>query len=259
MNPKILVVGCSISRGHGLPDTVRNPELWVNKLFPNQDIKNVSQTGANNYWIFLETISELIQQHYDIVLVGWSAIPRYNFHVGLELYTVRTMLSNSVDIGLNNYETISGKWLDKIGDNLKKISNDHWDILDLIKYVNTLVEIQKVCRGGKIFFVNSLAPWPQGYFTHKKINLPSDLSTYEQTLLSVKTRDDDEIFQLYDMIHRQYQKYGGIKEEHWLNLYQSLRSMQIDDVDINDKHPGLKSQQIFVNYLLPILKNKLNQ
>jgi hypothetical protein len=102
--------------------------------------------------------------------------------------------------------------------------------------------------------VNTLGPWSTDYFKQKKIKFLGDLSEYEQKLLDVKNRDDGEIFQLYNMIHDHYQTYGGIQEDHWLNLYQSLKSMQIDDVSINDPHPGIKSQTIFVDYLFPVLQ-----
>jgi hypothetical protein len=255
---KVLVVGCSMTRGHGLIHESNDPELWVNKLFPPEQyvVSNKAMTGANNHWIFLETISSLLQETYDIVLVGWSAIPRFNFHVGLELYPVMTRLTESYDINANNHVTITGKWLKSLGDNLKKIHNDHWDFLDLVKYVNTLIMLQEQKNNGRVFFVNTLAPWPDGYFSKKQISLPSDLSLFEQHLLQVETRDDSEIFQLYDMVHEHYKSYGGIRETHWLNLYSSLRTMQIDDASATDAHPGYKSQALFDQYLTPILQTK---
>ncbi len=258
LKKKVLVVGCSFTQGHGLTYESADPNLWVNKIFPQEEyiVTNLAVSGANNQWIFLETMSCLLTDVYDIVLVGWSAIPRFNFYVGLELYSVQTMFAD-IDIKVNNNVTISGKWIKSIGDNLKKIHNDHWDFLDLIKYVNTLILIQEKKNTGQIFFVNTLGPWPDNYFTKKQIKLPSDLTSFEQNLLQVDTRDDDEIFQLYDMIHKQYETYGGIQEDRWLNLYSSLRSMQIDDVSANDNHPGYKSQEVFVNMLLPTINKKL--
>jgi hypothetical protein len=161
MDPKkkVLAVGCSYTRGHGLTNESMDPLLWVNSLFPHDayTVNNVSKTGANNQWIFLETMSQLMKNNYDIVLVGWTAIPRFNFCVGLELYSTSTMLTN-VDVNINNKQTISGKWLKSIGDGLRKIHNDHWNLLDLVKYVNILIKIQKQA-GGEIFFVNALGPW----------------------------------------------------------------------------------------------------
>jgi hypothetical protein len=256
---KVLAVGCSMTRGHGLVHESNDPELWTNKLFPSDRyvVSNKSMTGANNHWIFLETVSHLLKETYDIVLVGWSAIPRFNFHVGLELYPVHTRLNNDVDINLNNHNTVTGKWLKSVGDSLLKIHNDHWDMLDLVKYVNTLILLQEKTNNGQVFFVNTLGPWTENYFTKKQINLPSDLTPFEQNLLQVETRNDDEIFQLYDMIHEHYNTFGGIREPHWLNLYSSLRSMQIDNASATDHHPGYQSQKMFDHYLTPMLQQKL--
>jgi len=259
MDPKkkVLAVGCSYTRGHGLTNESMDPFLWVNSLFPHDahTVNNVSKTGANNQWIFLETMSQLMKNNYDIVLVGWTAIPRFNFCVGLELYSTSTMLTN-VDVNINNKQTISGKWLKSIGDGLRKIHNDHWNLLDLVKYVNILIKIQKQA-GGEIFFVNALGPWSNEYFQQKSVNLPSDLDQYQQDLLQVKFRDDAEIFQLYKMMHDHYNNYGGIQEQHWLNLYKSLRSMQIDNISVDDKHPGYLSQIVYLDYLKPELEKKL--
>lgn len=257
-NTTVLVVGCSFTCGTGLALERRDPALWVNKLFGHANVTNVAKDGANNHWIFLETLSQLLTRSYDIVLVAWSAIPRYNFRVGLELYSVETMFTD-IDINLNSNVTISGKWLESIGNDLKKIHNDHWDILDLVKYVNSLVEVQITTRNQKLIFVNSLGPWSSNHFEQKKIQLPSDLDQYEQEILEVVHRDDKEIFALYDMIHSQYRKYGGIHKHNWLNLYHSLQAQQIDVVSSDDPHPGYASQLTYVNYLAPILQKKLNE
>jgi hypothetical protein len=168
------------------------------------------------------------------------------------------MLTNSaMSIHLNNNTVYDSKELVKLGDQLRRIHNDHWDFLDLVKYVNTLIEIQEHTRNSKIFFVNTLGPWPIDYFNKKNILLPSDLSEFEQNLLSVDTRDDAEIFKLYDMIHMQYQTYGGIQESHWLNLYNSIHTLRIDTVSSDDKHPGLLTQDVLFDVMHPRFKATL--
>jgi hypothetical protein len=247
---KLLVVGCSFAKGMGLLYEDKNESLWVNQLhkhcWPDYKLTNLSKIGSNNDWIFLETLSALIKETYDLVLVEWTAIPRFNFNIGLELYSTHTMFTD-IDININN-ESISGKWLLQMGNNLKRYHNDHWDILTLIKYINTLIEIQ-TSRNSSILFVNGLAPWPTNYFIKKKFTVPSDLSIFEKKMFNVDTRDDNEIFKLYDKVHSEYELYGGIHHDCWLNLYDSLLSLQIDDASNTDQHPGLLSQDIFVNKL----------
>ena len=53
---------------------------------------------------------------------------------------------------------------------------------------------------------------------------------------------------LYHMMHRHYKEQGGIREDHWLNLYQSFYTMQIDSAP-NNIHPGLRSQKLFADFL----------
>lgn len=257
---KILIAGCSFANGSGLPGEKSNSRIWPNQLgnkLSAHTIKNIAKTGANNQTIFLETMSALIKDTYDLVLVEWSAIPRYNVKVGLELYSVDSMLQGR-DINLVGNETISAAWLSDLKNRLLKLHNDHWDILNLVKYVNVLIEMQTKSRLGNIFFINGLGPWPDQYFVKKQINLPSDLDSYTYNLLQSDQRDDAEIFQLYEMIHSQYNEYGGIQEHHWLNLYKSQMKTKIDNVSKIDQHPGYQSQDLYAEDFYKILKEKLH-
>jgi len=256
----LLVSGCSFANGSGLPNESNNPKIWANQLAQRlniTDVDNAAETGANNNWIFLETMSQLIKKNYDLVIVEWSAIPRYKFHVGLELHNVHSMLNR--DINLVGHQTVSAKKLGEIKDLLLKIHNDHWDILNLIKYVNVLIELQVKTRQKHIFFVNGLGPWHDQYFVKKQIKQPSDLDRYTCNLLQVDQRDDQEIFDLYDMIHSQYSAYGGIQETYWLNLYQSMFRTAIDTVSIEDSHPGYLSQDFFTEIFYHSIQEKLNE
>ena len=255
---KILVSGCSMANGHGLENEKHNVNLWVNRLFDTRCINNIALSGRNNHNIFINTISELVTDDYDLAIVAWSTIPRINVNIGLETYETITRLTDCHDVNTNlkNYKK---KYLQKVGDILREFHNDHWDIISLIAYVNALLKIQDKPENNKqIFFVNTLGPWPENFFEYKKIDKPSDLLPYTQDMLNVDTRDDEEIFQLYDMIHQQYKKFGGINNFYWLNLYDSFRKMQVDNASQTDFHPGIKSQCVYSEYLLPILAKKLN-
>jgi hypothetical protein len=254
---KILISGCSFSAGYGMPGGISDeknwPNLLANKLGINS-ITNVAKTGANNHWIFLETISAMMHNHYDLILVQWSAIPRFNAKVGLELHSVDTMLDD--DVNIVGHETIKKEWLMEIKNRLLRIHNDHWDILDLVKYINVLIELQVRARQGKIFFINGLGPWSHDYFEKKQISLPNDLDHFTYNLLQVELRDDDEIFKLYDMIHENYAYYGGIQEQHWLNLYRPMTRLKIDTIKSNDDHPGFESQPLFTDLFAQQIINK---
>ena len=259
MTKKVLVSGCSFTVGCGLDGEKNNPNLWVNQLFDSSIVKNIALGGRNNHSIFVNTISELMNYDYDLVIVAWSVIPRFNINVGLETYETFCGPACHYDINVNDNTTFRKEWLNRVGDSLLMLHNDHWDIIYLISYINAIKRIQEtITDDNQVFFVNTFLPWSNGFFDYKNLTEPSELSEYEQTLLSVETRDDEEIFNLYDKIHEDYKNYGGIQQQHWLNLYNSFQSMQVDHASSVDRHPGIKSQNIFSEYLANKLCVKLN-
>jgi hypothetical protein len=135
-----------------------------------------------------------------------------------------------------------------------KYYNDHWALVDIVLYSNVLIKLAH----NRICFVNGLIDIEKNFFVKKTVKFPSDLSKFEKDLLSVHTRDDKEIIDLYNKIHNDYKMIGGIKEEYWLNLYNSLRQMQVDCVSEYDNHPGYRSQEIYYNKLHKKFYEKIN-
>ena len=136
---KCLVVGCSFTAGTGLNLEKNDPKLWVNQLCKHigvDGVENLSHAGVNNDWIFLETVSELVKKNYDLVLVGWSVIPRFYFNVGLELYHTGANIKNTQVVNTNtkNY-------------NVQYFQNLFMDLLQMIKQhscnLKTIIQIFK--------------------------------------------------------------------------------------------------------------------
>jgi hypothetical protein len=68
----------------------------------------------------------------------------------------------------------------------------------------------------------------------------------------VEDRDDLEIKALYNLMHDTYEKYGGIQEQHWLNLYDPFNKHQLDFINnFLGGHPGPKSQEVVAALLRP--------
>ena len=245
---EILVVGCSYASGWKLAGESQSPDLWINALYPGDKITNLSKPGANNHWIFLRTAQALRQTKFDQVIVAWTAIPRYHFRVGLELYCTDTKLTAEREINVVGGENVTRYWQETVGDQLRKIHNDHWDILDLVHYVNILINL---CPD--IVFVNSLLPWSQNYFDHNVNAKVADLDTYTKKLLQADQRDDEETLKLYHHIHQQYHQAGSIQQHHWLNLYDSFDQLKIDRIDKHDSHPAVASHRHFAEHLRKIL------
>lgn len=247
---KLLINGCSFTAGTGFEGEKENPKIWPNLLhkeyFSNYELTNIAEPARNNEWIFHTTVSALIKNHYDNVIVAWTAIPRYNVPIGLELYTTWSQLwENKRVIGTHEHGELSAEFLSDLGNNLRRLHNDHWDILKLVQYVNLLVEIQEK-RNGKICFVNSLCPWSRNFFKYNKSITVKELSNFEKNMFNADSRSDTEVIELYNMVHRQYDDNGGIHANKWVNLYKSLLRLRIDQIKDEDFHPGHKSQYVFV-------------
>jgi hypothetical protein len=263
---KILISGASVSFGAGLPDQVQNKNLFVNQLAcqlldgVHDQIDNISVIGIDNRAIFLETAHSIGIQHYDHVMICWQSIPRINLNLGLETYQTTVPIvspeSTCHDIGLFGRQKISGKKILEIKNYLLRFHNLHWEILELIKYINILLRLAHL-QDTKLYFINYSMPWQtMRYFDKINWTIPSELDNFTQTVLQSEFRNDEESMRLYLMIHDHYQKPGGIQETSWLNLYDPLIDMQIDNAAIDDDHPGLASQQVFFDYLAPLLGNR---
>ena len=63
LKKKVLVVGCSFTQGHGLTYESADPNLWVNKIFPQEEyiVTNLAVSGANNQWIFFTALKIIIE------------------------------------------------------------------------------------------------------------------------------------------------------------------------------------------------------
>ena len=254
----ILVSGCSFTKGHGLLLENHDPKLWVNQIAKKLEcnsLDNIAEHGYNNQTIFLETLNQMSQYNYDLIIVAWSTMPRWNFTLGFELYKTFSHLG-PMKINTNT-RIFTERWQDKLKKHILEGHNDHWHLLKLVKYVNILINYQKVLKKQKIFFVNTYGPWPLNFYNKKDLKFPSDLTTYEQNILNVDTRDDDEIFELYNLMHQHYSDNGGIHEYHWLNLYNSFKELKVDNASESDKHPGYASQDVFVEQLWSALEEKL--
>ena len=258
-----LFSGCSYTYGSGFLLEKDDPFLWVNLLHSENQclsktqLLNVSEGGRSNDGIFQDTVYNLVNYNVRYALVQWTSMPRYRVSLGLELYETRVdFMPNALtkDVNLNkiNY---TRSYLDSIRDRFTSLADYHHEICNVIMFTNALIKLSKLTNTC-IFFINGICPWDQDYFVKLYDVLPSDYTEFTKKLLNVDSRDDNEIFKLYDKIHHEYGNTGGIQQDHWLNLYQSMRSQRID-VNTDDLHPGVVSNQNYCNNFNQILNSKL--
>ena len=255
---QILFSGCSVVEGVGLPQRTLDPNNFANIIGSvlGGHVNNIAVNGNNNERIFLETAAQMSKSNYDMIVVCWTSYPRHVFWPGLELYECRRSMSAcSVPIVEHNGNELSwsSAQFERIRQWFLMLTHDHYSILDICKYVNVLKTLA-ASQGGRIYFVNTLAAWDYNYFEQfiRLVNVvvkPCMLTDYTNQLLNSSQRDDEQINTLFHNMGQDYAQAGNIKPQHWLNLYQSLHSLQIDKGD-DDRHPGPLSHQRYAKLLL---------
>ena len=253
---KGLIVGCSSLAGAGLDQGIHDDKLWSNRLLQNlgcDDVSNISTAGWSNANIFKHALLEISNNDYDIALIGITAMHRINVNIGYEMYNTFSVLSNaSYDIHTHqgSYSVSEQR---KIGNNLLKLYNDFWSCLDMIQYINIIDRISK----GKVFFVNVLNDWKDNFWSRKHNFEPKDLDQTTKNIIDIDNRDDDDIFKMYNNMHDEFEKYGGIREAQWLNLYESLYDLAKDFIYDPTPHPGYVSQDYYTDTFTKQLMEKI--
>lgn len=248
----ILFSGCSHTEGYGLDngkDDVNNYCNVLTSLYFGTDakIKNIGTAGHSNLRIFLDTCFELSQNTYDLAFVTWTSYPKLVSWLGIEEYECkRCFMPNNYIVEHNGNDIqFSSKFLNDLNNNLSLISNDHYEILDIVQYCNLL---QVFSKQTDIFFINNSCTWDLEYFTHVKDFSVEKITSYTKKLLNVTNRDVDQVQRLYHKIHNDYHAKGGIREKQWLNLYKCFRNFRIDLAKDN-LHLGPKSHRAVGEFL----------
>lgn len=273
----MIFTGCSFTAGNGWRDCdpkisviteVKDcPELWVNLCYKNIDtinqlkLLNLAAGGASNTEIFESTLKAITDHNsnIDTVFVQWSAMPRYNFNVGFELWTTEEHLGGfdnaHHDVGLNNGDYYPRSYINDVLSRLHAMHHLHWEILKVVNYTNILTKIANYLGIKNIFFINGICPWDKNYFIKQINTKPENYTPFTKSkILNIETRNDKDLHLLYVKAHSQYTAAGGIDSSVWINLYNSFYD-QIIDTNFDGVHPGTKSNQKFYQTIHTRLKN----
>lgn len=271
MSKKIIFTGCSFTAGDGWdPDDLLKadrdcPNLWTNLVhqssnkFEKLEPINAGISGGSNTEIFEKT-AEMISVHgsdISVLFCQWTAMPRYNFNVGFELWDTResiSLLKKTNDVNLNNNTSWPRAYINDLLDRLRTLHHLHWEILKVVRYSNIIKHLATKLGIGDVFFINGLCPWDKNYFTELHDVKPEQYTPFTKTeIINVDTRDDQDILKLYKLAHQNYQEAGGINERDWINLYDSFLSSRID-INFDKNHPGIKSNQFYSHTIQNRLK-----
>jgi hypothetical protein len=258
-----LFVGCSFTAGKGFELEKQEPKLWVNMLHAQNaqlnktELVNEGESGASNDKIFYNAVNGLLKHRPEYAFVQWTGAPRYTVLLGLETYATTQYFGHdgqTYDHNLHGDITYTASYLEGIKDRFLSLHHPHADIVNVIKYGNTLNNLAKETNT-RIFFINGLCPWDNEFFTKLENVLPDRYTKYTQEILETETRDDEEIFTLYNKIHNEYSQ-AGVDELNWLNLYNSFGSNKIDTND-DKTHPGINSNQLYFDIVNQSLIQKI--
>lgn len=260
---KVVCTGGSITAGTGW-NLENESDLygpWVLQLqtnineFKNLEILNLGEAAASNEKIFLNTVKAFSEYGSDIkyLLCSWVSGPRYQYHLGFELYdTSDSHQDRSNDLGLNNFK-IPKEYINNIKKRFFSLHHIHYEIVKIVKYSNIISNLSKQFKT-KVFHINDSCPWDKDFFI-KKDGLPSNYTKFTQDqILNVSTRCDEEIFKLYNKMHQDYNNEGSVSTKQWVNLYNSFLSLQTD-TNHDNQHPGHKSTQTYSR----VIKEFLNK
>jgi len=259
-----LFSGCSFTAGTGFELGKDAPELWVNLLHSRHPklnktrLLNIGFCGRSTANIFKHTVFTILAEaSIKYVFVNWTSVPRYELSLGLEEYNTWQCFkpgNNFVQHNLHNI-VYPAEYLKKINDRFTTLTNDHSEIVDVLYYVNAINQLCQL-KNCQVFHINALCPWDNNYFTKLSNCLPNNYTNYTKKLIQTDSRDDDQVFRLYDRIHNEYNSAGGIQEHTWLNLYSSMIDQQVD-VNSDKIHPGINSNQLYYQQFNQALESKL--
>ena len=232
---KILVSGCSFSTGHGLASSLDDPRIWPNLLGKklNADVINVAVPGYDNPGIFLNAVQELTTNAYDLILIQATALGRLvvspNMHSRILLTAPLNADLWKGRISKGDYENFQRTLI------MINQYSEHWHRLK-----NIIFTVQNlVAKGYNIKFVNGLLEWDRDFFDH-------DRSEFLDLILDVDDLPDEDIQLGTEIINRDKKQ---INLDLWVNPFESLRSLQIDHASETDRHPGIKSQALFSEFI----------
>ncbi len=267
----VLYSGCSFTAGVGFCDEWINEEgqrgfgdckhsnhLWVNllhnQLFFGQPLDNIATGGNSNLRIFQTTASALLKNRYSHAFVQWTSPMRHEWSPGLETWdTTRRSCAGGKERSINLHNNVSypGDYVQDCFDRFILLEHEHYRLVQLIEYINILTCIAELTNTN-ISFINGLCNWDKNFFKKVEYEVPKETTPYTQDLLDLETRNDKDYKILYNKMHDEYQKAGTIREDKWLNLYNSMESNKID-TNKDNKHPGIKTNKLLTTIFVQAL------
>lgn len=264
----VVFAGCSFTTGYGLDpegllDNQTHPDLWVNlchqdiDVLKNLELINIGMSGASNTNVFINIIDQLSQRPAKFLICQWTGYPRYLVKPDFEprstnqrsicLLPQNPSLFKNFKwkdswVAINGTQKITQDYIQDVKDKFLVLHHHHYEVCKLLHSINIIHRICEV-TGTKIIHINGLCPWDQDFFSRVETAncMPEDYTDYtKQEIIRLKYRTDHDAHLLYNQAHDEYKKLGGIRPDHWVNLYKSF-SRNKQDLANDGLHPGKQS------------------
>lgn len=258
----------TLTKSKKIPDK-QCADLWVNlcceNIEPFRELKLLNQAhcGASNTEIFQQCTAAMAMHgsEIDTLFCQWTSMPRYNFHVGFELWDTSESTITHIrkhDVNLSRGDHYPRAYITDLLDRLRVLHHLRWEILRVVEFTNTIKKLAKRLGIDNVFFVNGLCLWDNDYFEYQQnVLLEAYTAFTKQEILNIESRNDDDIYALYTLAHTQYREAGGIDPGDWINLYSSFNHNKID-VNFDLVHPGKKSNLLYYDIVCKKVQNHIN-
>jgi lysophospholipase L1-like esterase len=238
---KILCNGCSFTYGGRLVEDRRITAAWPGQLaeiIDNSDVDNIAFSGSSNLEIFLRTLRQIQQQHYDLIIVQWSVFRRHWFEPNLDrVYICTGGVEENFQDWSGNTIYLSAAERKQFHNTLMMLTGDYRESIDVITFCNTLKSLMKPEQ--HVVFVNGLVPWGKDLI---QLDDPTDMhksmSKFTRDMLEFDFKDDQEIQKYYQELNN---KLLPLQND-WINMTDPWRKNLIDPPTDN-LHPGEKSHR----------------
>lgn len=232
-------IGCSITKGEGLPDEENDENNYANIVgtYFNAKVKNLSKSGNSNYNIFINALNELLYEKSNILFLQWSGLQRHWIYPDLDLVFPITNLAPKKDLSYLNTK-FTKQFLKNFTDQFLLLNHDYHNILQLLNYCKILETI----AGDqiKLVYINGLLPWTKEILYRESATDPVKyFSDYTKDLLSIDLLPDEDIDLFFNKIHE------GIKQtnkNNWVNMFNNISSLAVD-FGLDNLHPGPESHK----------------
>jgi hypothetical protein len=235
---KILVAGCSISSGWGFDGLKLDPQIWPNLVANdcNAIVTNAAKTASSNYDIFLQTLTQQIDNTYDLVLVQWTGLDRITLASGLDSFIIVNHIATDTQSPMFQHVNSS---------DLRTFSQVMLEINNLWKAFADLGQMTQVLSQHTTphYFINGNLPWTTDFF----YNPGHD--PFTNLLMTIDT-DHKLVRDHVDLIKQQ------LVPDRWVNLAQGWQYSQLDTVSVTDIHAGSESHEFYAKQVIDFLKEK---